>query len=309
MRVIRHLEEARPRLSHTVATLGVFDGVHIGHAAILRRVVEEARERAGDAVVFTFFPHPAAVLAPDRAPLAISTLGDRLACFREAGLDLAVVQRFTPSFSRVDADAFVDRFLVDALGVEKVIVGPNVSFGRDRGGNTEKLVALGREHGFGVEIVGPILADGAEASSSAIRRRLGAAELDVAAKLLGRPYAIAGRVVLGKQRGRTIGFPTANVRPEIEPLLPDGVYAVTAIEGDVRRPGVANLGKNPTFGDLVSRTLEVHILDFDGDLYGRRLRVEFVERIRGETRFASIDALVAQIRSDAARAREILGVR
>lgn len=307
MRVIRYLERIRPELRRTVATLGVFDGVHIGHSAILERVVVEAKNRAGSAVVFTFFPHPAVVLAPGRAPAPISTLGDRLGRFREAGIDVAVVQRFTAEFSRVDAEEFVERILVGALAVERVIVGPNVSFGRDRGGNTETLIELGARHGFAVEIVGPILADGAEASSSAIRRRLGEGDLAVAAKLLGRPYSVAGRVIVGKRRGRTIGFPTANVRSEIDPLLPDGVYAVTAIDGEVRRPGVANLGRNPTFGDLVTRSLEVHVLDFDGDLYGRRLRVEFVLRIRGETRFASIDALVAQIRGDAARAREILG--
>ncbi len=306
MRVIRHLDRSRPRLVHPVATLGVFDGVHVGHAEILRRVVTDAAARGGDPAVITFHPHPAVVLAPDRAPAPIASLADRLGAFRTAGIRAAVVQRFTKRFSQLDAETFVAKTLVGLLGVERVIVGHNVSFGRDRGGNAERLKELGREHGFEVEIVGPIVAGEIEVSSSAVRRLLASADLAGVERLLGRRYGLAGRVVVGKKRGRTIGFPTANLRPRVAPLLPDGVYAVNVVEADARRPGVANLGTNPTFGDVLGRSLEVHLLDFDGDLYGRQLRVEFVERIRSEKRFSSVDALVEQIRRDAARAREIL---
>lgn len=306
MRVIRHLERTHPRFARPVATLGVFDGVHVGHAEILSRVVAEARARAGSAIAITFFPHPAVVLAPERAPAPIASLRDRLARFREAGIDATIVRRFTREFSQMEAEAFVERTLVDALGVERVIVGHNVSFGRARRGNAALLRALGERLGFEVEIVGPVRAGEREASSSAVRRLLTEGEVRAAAELLGRDYSVAGRVVVGKRRGRTIGFPTANVRPRVEPLLPDGVYAVRVVDGEAARPGVANLGTSPTFGDLVRRSLEAHVLDFAGDLYGRTVRVEFVERIRGESKFDSIDELVAQIRRDAERAREIL---
>ncbi|MGH7805239.1 MAG: bifunctional riboflavin kinase/FAD synthetase [Candidatus Binatia bacterium] len=306
MRVIRHLERSRPRFEHPVVTLGVFDGVHVGHAEILRRVVAAASERGGDPVLITFHPHPAVVLAPGREPAPIASLADRLAAFRGAGIRTAIVQRFTKEFSQVEAETFVARTLVGLLGVERVIVGHSVAFGRNRGGNADRLTELGREHGFEVEIVGPIIAGEIEVSSSAVRRLLATADLRGAERLLGRHYGLRGRVVVGKKRGRTIGFPTANLRTRVAPLLPDGVYAVTAVADGAPLRGVANLGTNPTFGDVVGRSLEVHLLDFDGDLYGRRLRVEFVERIRGEQRFASIEALTEQIRRDAARAREIL---
>ena len=304
MRVIRHLE--RPRLEHPVVTLGVFDGVHVGHAEILRRVVAAASARGGDPVVITFYPHPAVVLAPDRAPAPIASLADRLAAFRDAGIKIAIVRRFTKTFSRLEAETFVAETLVGTIGVERVIVGHNVTFGRDRRGNATRLTELGRQYGFEVEIVGPIVAGEIEVSSSAVRRLLGNADLEGAQRLLGRRYGVTGRVVVGKRRGRTIGFPTANLRPRVAPLLPDGVYAVHVVDGGVRRPAVANIGTNPTFGDVVGRSLEAHLLDFNGDLYGRRLRVEFVARIRGETRFPSVEALIEQIGRDAARAREIL---
>jgi riboflavin kinase / FMN adenylyltransferase len=306
MRVIRHLERTHPRFARPVATLGVFDGVHVGHAEILTRVVAEARARGGTALAITFFPHPARILAPARAPAPIASLRDRLARFRELGVDATIVRRFTSAFSRMEAEEFVEHTLVGALAVERVIVGHNVSFGRARRGNAELLEALGERHGFEVEIVGPVRAGGREASSSAVRRLLAEGDVGGAAGLLGRGYSVAGRVVVGKRRGRTIGFPTANVRPRVEPLLPDGVYAVRVLDGEASRPGVANLGTNPTFGDLLRRSLEAHVLDFAGDLYGRTIRIEFVERIRGEAKFGSIDELVAQIGRDAERAREIL---
>lgn len=306
MLVVRHLEGGRPTLVHPVGTLGNFDGVHIGHREILSRVVSDARSRGGRAIVITFHPHPISVLAADRAPAPICSLADRLRSFREAGMDLALVQRFTPEFSRMDAAAFVERYLVRGLGLEKIIIGHNVSFGQGRGGNAERLTELGQGLGFEVEVVGPVALGETRVSSSIIRQLLRAGDVAGARAMLGAPYGIGGRVVSGKKRGRTIGFPTANLRPDQEPLVPDGVYAARVEHPGGASLAVANLGTNPTFGDLTQRSLEAHLLDFSGDLYGKRLRVELVERIRGEAKFASIDALVMQIRRDAERARELL---
>lgn len=306
MRVIRHLDTGRPEIRRSVVTLGNFDGVHAGHGEILRRVVESAREREAEAVAMTFFPHPAAVLAPGRASPPIASLGDRLARFRDAGIGTVAVQHFTREFSRVTAETFVDRYLLDVLGAEKVVIGHNVNFGHGRRGDAALLREMASEREFEVEVVGPIVVDGTPVSSTEIRRCLAEGDVRRAARLLGRPYGVEGGVVTGAKRGKGLGFPTANVRPSVEPLVPDGVYAVRVRRGREGLDGVANIGHNPTFGGTAPRAVEVHLFDFDEDLYGERLRVSLVERLRGEVRFPSVDALVQQIRQDAARAREIL---
>jgi riboflavin kinase/FMN adenylyltransferase len=218
-----------------------------------------------------------------------------------------VAQHFTRAFSRLAPEEFVARYLVTALGVAHVVIGHNVSFGRDREGNAELLRRMGERCGFTVEIVGPIRVDGVEVSSTEVRTRLAAGDVAGGARLLGRPYAIVGRVGEGKRRGKALGFPTANVRPRVPPVVPDGVYAVVVEHAGERFRGVANIGRNPTFGEGAPRTVEAHLFDFDRDLYGERLRVALVARIRGEIRFASPTALVEQIAADARRAREILG--
>lgn len=306
MRIVRHLEGATLDLASPVVTLGNFDGVHLGHQAILDRVVAEARDRGGAAVAITFFPHPARVLAPGRVPVPIASLRDRFESFREAGIDVVVAQRFTRAFSELEPEAFVERMLVSELGAVKVVVGHSVSFGHKRRGTADLLRDQGERHGFAVEIVGPVLAGGIEVSSTKVRGAVVEADLALATQLLGRPYALEGRVVLGARRGRTIGFPTANLRSRVPPLVPDGVYAVRAEVGGAIVGGAANVGRNPTFGPGAPRTVETHLLDFDRDVYGEKLRVEFVERIRGEIRFGSVAALVDQIAKDVARAREIL---
>ncbi len=308
MRVIRHLEACERRFRSPVATLGNFDGVHRGHQEILSRVVGQAREIGGEAVLITFFPHPTAVLAPARAPAALGSLRERLARFRDAGVDIVVLQHFTRAFAALDADAFVERYLVRRLGVAKVVIGHSVNFGRARGGSAATLAEAGARLGFEVEVVGPVTVDGIAVSSTAVRDRLAAGEVVLASRLLGRAYAVEGRVVRGDRRGQALGFPTANVRPRTTVLVPDGVYAVRVEWNGERRDGVANVGRNPTFGQGRARTLEAHLFEFDGELYGRALRVEFVDRLRGEMKFASPRELVEQIREDAARAREVLKV-
>lgn len=309
MRIVRHLEGAdRPRIGGSVLALGNFDGVHLGHQEILTRVVRQARERGSEALVVTFFPHPAVVLAPGRGPAPLGSLRDRLARFAEAGIDIAVVQHFTPSFSTLAADEFVERYLVGRLRVQKIVIGHSVSFGRGRAGNATTLAEAGRRLGFEVEVVGPVAVDGITVSSTEVRRSLLAGDVTTAARLLGRAYAVEGRVIRGDQRGRTLGFPTANLRPRTSPLVPNGVYAVRVEHGGECFGGVANVGTNPTFGPGRERTLEAHVFDFAKDVYGKRLRVSFVAQLRGEMKFPSVTELVEQIGRDAARAREALAL-
>lgn len=304
MRVIRKPEAAS--LHRAVVTLGNFDGVHRGHQAILRRVVDQARAVGGDSVAITFHPHPTAVLAPDKAPPEILSLRQRLMLLREIGLSVILLQRFTPAFARLAPEEFIEGVIVRGLGAVKVVVGHSVSFGRGRAGNAETLRAAGERSGFAVEVVGPVVVDGVTVSSTIVRKTLAAGDVAFAARLLGRTYGVDGRVVAGDRRGKGLGFPTANVRPEVPLIVPDGVYAVVVEYGRARVAGVANVGRNPTFGADRPRTLEAHLFDFDGDLYGRRLRVLLVERLRGELRFADPAALVDQIRKDVERARAIL---
>jgi riboflavin kinase/FMN adenylyltransferase len=310
MRVVRHLEPGHRPFRSPVVALGNFDGMHLGHQAIMRRTIEVAARLGGEAVAFTFWPHPIKVLAPERAPAMITSLAARIGALRATGLAGAVVQRFTRAFAALTPEEFVREVLVDRLGVAGVVVGYNVTFGRDRAGTPEVLRDLARAHGFAVEIVPPVAIGEHTVSSSAVRRALAAGDVAHAAQLLGRPHTLAGLVRHGDHRGGSIGFATANVFPRGGMLPPDGVYAVRVGIGDDApiRPGVANLGTNPTFGS-VGRRLETHLFDFAGDLYGRRIQIALAHRLRGEVKFPSVQELVAQIGRDAASAREVLGVR
>lgn len=309
MHVVRHLRPAERPFRRPVVALGNFDGVHLGHRTIFERTIARARADDADAVAFTFWPHPIAVLFPERAPRMITSLARRLAALRATGLDGVVVRRFTRDFAALSPEAFVHDWLVGRLGVSAVVVGYNVTFGHDRKGTPPRLAELGAAAGFDVEIVSPVEVGALAASSSEVRKRIAEGDVAAAARLLGRPHSLLGLVRHGDHRGRTIGFPTANVFPRGGLLPPDGVYAVrVGLGGEVpRRPGVANLGSNPTFGPG-ERRLETHLFDFEGDLYGRRIEVALEARLRGEAKFGSVEQLVAQIRDDAAAARQLLGV-
>ena len=304
MEIIRHIIHHAP-YPHPVVTLGNFDGVHLGHQAILTRVIQAARAHQGTALVLTFHPHPLAVLRPTQPFSLILSLREKLRVFASLGVDGVLLQHFTLPFSRLTPEEFVQRYLVAAIGAEKIIVGHNVSFGRNRAGRAETLEQLGHVHGFAVEIVGPVLAGEREVSSTTVRTLLSAGEMREVTHLLGRLYTVSGRVEKGFQRGRGLGFPTANLRPRADVLLPNGVYAVVVTVGEQEIPGVANVGVNPTFGGN-TRTIEAHLFDFSADLYGQRLRVGFVERLRGERKFPSVQELVRQIQEDASRARALL---
>jgi len=305
MEVIRHIESYR-RFPRPIVGLGNFDGVHLGHQAILTKAVSEARALQGTALVLTFHPHPLSVLRPNSPLPLILSLREKLLLFRRLEIHGVILQRFSQTFSQLTAEEFVRRYLVDIIGIEKVIVGHNVSFGHRRSGNAEILVQLGEKFGFAVDVIGPVVIDGREVSSTAVRTLLGTGNMHEVTRLLGRPYGVSGRVEKGFQRGRTIGFPTANLRPRTDLLLPNGVYAVTVdLDEKISVPGVANVGMNPTFGNN-RRTIEAHLFDFSADLYGQRLRVNFLEHIREERKFPSVPELVRQIQEDADRARALL---
>jgi len=316
VQLIRHIASHPRRFAAPVVTLGNFDGVHRGHQAILARVVAEARARGTDGVAITFHPHPTSVLRPQAAPSLLTPLREKVRWTAASGVDVLVLQHFTRAFAMLEPETFVERFLVTRLQVARVIVGHSVNFGHQRRGNATLLERLGGRLGFDVEVIGPVEVDGHVVSSSLVRRVIESGDVRLAAALLGRPYAVVGRVVVGKRRGATLGFPTVNVRAPVGLHPPDGVYAVRVeVEAQrgrggadcaaIHRDGVANIGRNPTFGDN-ARTLEAHLFEFNGDVYGRRCRVVFVERLRGEIAFTGVDALVAQIRRDADAARAVL---
>jgi len=304
MDVIHFPDDPRPaRWAHPVLALGNFDGVHRGHRKILERVCRVASERGATPVVMTFDPHPPRVVRPDKAPPLLMTKAQKLEALAEAGLQGAAIVRFTADLSRWDPDTFVQRVLVDWLRVAEVWVGANFLFGRDRAGNFSLLRVLGARYGFRAEKIDPIRYKDFVVSSTRIRRLVTEGRVDEAGALLGHQFFLDGTVVEGAKRGRTIGFPTANLATEHELLPPNGVYATTATIDGVVYASVTNIGVRPTVDQSGALSIETHIFDLDADLYGRRVRIGFVQRLRDERRFESLDALKAQIAEDSVRAR------
>jgi len=304
MDVIHFPEDARPaRWSQPVLALGNFDGVHRGHRKILERVRRVAGERGGTSVVMTFDPHPPRVVRPDKAPPLLMTKEQKLEAIADAGVQGAAIVRFTHELSRWDPETFVRTVLVDWLHVSEVWVGANFLFGHDRSGNFSLLRVLGGRYGFKAEKIDPVRYKDFVVSSTRVRRLVSEGRVDEAGALLGHQYAIDGIVMRGDQRGRTLGFPTANLCTENELLPPHGVYATTARVGSVVHPSVTNVGTRPTVDRSGRTVVETHIFDLDRDLYGQPLRVGFVQRLRDERAFESLDALRAQIDADCGRAR------
>jgi riboflavin kinase/FMN adenylyltransferase len=291
--------------------IGNFDGVHAGHRALLAVARRHAAARGGRTVALTFDPHPTTVLAPRFAPAALTTRARRVELLGEAGADVVVVEPFTPELAAMSADDFVEHVLRGALGAEAVVVGWDFTYGSRRGGTTATLQAHGARAGFTVEIVDQVRVDGELASSTAVRAHLRAGDVAAARRLLGRDPDLDGVVVPGARRGRQLGFPTANVATDLPPPLAPGIYACRLeVDGGPPLPAVASLGTNPTFAEHGGRlVLEVHVLDFDGDLYGRRVRVRFAAHLRDEQRYDGVDALVAQIRRDVDATRAVLAAR
>jgi riboflavin kinase/FMN adenylyltransferase len=287
-------------------TIGNFDGVHRGHQALAAAVVARAREAGGLAVVLTFDPHPAAVLSPDRAPAALNTPDQKEELLAGLGVDRLAVLAFDEEVAALTPESFAREVLRGALDARHVVVGESFRFGRRRQGDAAVLTALGAELGFSVQAVPPVLEQGSPVSSSRAREALVSGDVRAARALLGRPHFVDASVVRGDGRGRTIGVPTANLSPENEILPAGGVYAARCrVPGGAWRLAVVNIGRRPTFGGQ-HVTVEAHLVDFDDDLYGERVRLEFHERLRGEERFDGPQALVARIREDVARARDVL---
>ncbi len=301
MRVFRG--HSRPVADPVVLAIGNFDGVHLGHAALVRRLAEIARGDGLVPMVLTFEPHPREFFAPDSAPARLSTLREKLELLAGCGAEQAMICPFNAGFAALSAEAFIEQVLVRGCRVRHLIIGDDFRFGHGRSGDFALLQKAGEQFGFVVEGMGSVMLDGQRVSSSAVRRALADGDMAHAARLLGRPYIIDGQVVHGQKLGRQLGFATANLRIKHNPLPMTGVFAVEVSGlGEAPLPGVANLGVRPTVGGT-RPLLEVHLFDFDRDIYGAHISVRFVHKLRDEQRFPNFDALKARIAADAVAAR------
>lgn len=292
----------------SVVCIGAFDGVHLGHRAVLARARERARELGLESVVVSFEPLPREFFAHGRSVPRLSNRREKIEQFLAAGLDRALLLRFNAMLAAMSAEDFVERVLVQRLNAREIWVGEGFRFGHARGGNVDLLRRVGSECGFSAHALEPVVIEGERISSSAIREALAGGSFALAARWLGRPFTIGGRVVRGQQLGRKLGYPTANLRLGSRTSPVDGIFAVRVHGvGEASRPGVASLGVRPTVNGR-EPLLEAHLFDFSGDLYGHRIQVEFVEKLRDEEKFADLDAMVKQIDRDAEQAREILGL-
>jgi riboflavin kinase/FMN adenylyltransferase len=308
--IFRGLDEVPASLRPTVASIGVFDGVHRGHQALMRTVLEKASELNATPVVVTFDRHPLAVISPGNEPPLITTLPQRARAMGAVGIAALVVLHFDDQLRNMEPEEFVRAVLVDALGCEHVVVGANFRFGHNQAGTIETLSDLGKKLGFGVTIFALQTDDENEVvSSSLIRLHIAEGEMEQVAAEMDRPYRLEGTVEHGANRGRDLGFPTANLAASENVILPKlGVYAGWLwLRGD-RYPAVINVGINPTFGDRDTPIVEAYVIDFDQDLYGEQVEIEFTHRLRDELKFDDVDALVAQMRADVEEGRRILGV-
>jgi riboflavin kinase/FMN adenylyltransferase len=298
METIHFPDDPRPPwLVHPVLALGNFDGLHRGHFKIIERVRRGAAEHGGTPMAMTFDPHPPRVLRPDKAPKLLMTKTQRLEALHAAGISCVAVVRFTRELSEWDPETFVRTVLVDWLRVSEVWVGANFLFGHGRSGNFTVLRTLGQHYGFRADKIDPVRYKDFVVSSTRIRRLVSEGRVDEAGALLGHPYFVDGTVVEGRKRGREIGFPTANLQTDNELVPPHGVYATTTTVDGVVHAGITNVGVRPTFGEQ-QLTVETHLLKYSGDLYGRSVRLGFVQRIRDERQFPDIDALREQIAAD-----------
>ncbi|GFO66754.1 riboflavin biosynthesis protein [Geomonas limicola] len=305
MIIYKSIAEVTEKLRHPVATIGNFDGVHLGHREIFKRVRELARKAGGVSVVITFAPHPLQVLAPERGVKLITSPREKAALIEASGIDYLLEIPFDAAFAALSARQFVERVLVETLGIDHLVIGYDYAFGKGREGDVTLLRELGGRFGYTVELL-PAVANGDTVySSTKVRELVTRGDVKGVVAVLGRHYFITGTVVHGQHRGRGLGFPTANLETE-DDLLPEvGVYAVKVRIGTELFDGACNIGSNPTFQNE-RVTLEVFLFDFDGDLYGMEVSVFFLDRLRGEQRFPNLDALKAAIAADVAHCKEIL---
>lgn len=304
MDIVRHIEGRGLSLTGAVATLGNFDGIHLGHQALVRNAVADAKRRGIPSVVLTFEPHPLKILAPARAPRLILSHKDKMQLLQSFGVDIVVIKNFDAQFANLRAQEFVRGFLVDRLRIKKIWVGRDLRFGQRRQGSVDDLIRWGADLVFEVGIVEPILLQGVRVSSSRIRQLLEQGHVDEVEPMLGRRHFVSGRVVRGRCRGRELGFPTANIATRTEVLPLDGIYATLFQIKDIQWLSVSSVGVNPTFGEG-PRTVESFILDFNGDIYGESVKLSFVKRIREEKKFETAEALVLRMKEDVKSAQAI----
>ncbi|CAA0109478.1 Riboflavin biosynthesis protein RibF [Zhongshania aliphaticivorans] len=304
MELIRGFQHFRSRHSGCVATIGAFDGVHLGHQAVLRQLIAKGREMGLPSTVVIFEPLPREFFSPDEAPARLMSFREKFIALRDLGIDRVMRIQFTPAFREMTANDFIHKLFVEGLGAKYIVVGDDLRFGRNRSGDFDLLRKVGQVAGFEVVDTATLEVTQERVSSTRIREVLGEADFALAERLLGRPYSISGRVIVGQQLGRTIGTPTANVELHRLRSPLSGVFAVEVYGADnVMRPGVANVGVRPTVGDLSKAILEVHLLDFKQDIYGRKIKVVFRKKLRNEHKFDGLDALKAQITRDVEQAR------
>lgn len=305
MKIVRGTKNIVDPIPSPVVAIGNFDGAHIGHQTIFRKTSERAREIDGTAVVLTFEPHPLKIIAPEKVPPLLTTFHKKMELIAVCGINITICADFNRQFADQQPRDFAKNILVDTIGVKEVIVGFDYAFGKGREGTILYLKKMGEEFGFAVHVVDPIKINNQLVSSSRVRELIEGGEVEKAAELLGRPYSLVGPVVKGFKTGRKIGFPTANIDTRHVQVPGTGVYAAYVVREHRRFPGVVNVGFNPTF-HRDRLVVEVHILDFDGDIYGREVEVTFIKRLRDEIEFSSASELAAQIAKDIEVAKTLL---
>jgi riboflavin kinase/FMN adenylyltransferase len=303
--VVRDKGPGLERLVRPVVAIGNFDGVHRGHRAVIATAMERAKTARRPAAVLTFEPHPRSFFRPDEPSFHLTSEAAKLRLLAASGLDGAIVLTFNAALAGLSAEAFVERILVDRLAVTGAVIGFNFHFGKDRRGSPDFLIAQGAHHGFSVDVVPPFMLDGRRVSSGAVRDALAAGHVTEANDLLGHPFFVTAQVVHGDKRGRTLGYPTANLRLGPDCGLKHGIYAVRVGIGEIRYDGVASFGRRPMF-DTGAVLLEIFLFDFSGDLYGAALDVAFIGWIRPEMKFDSIEELIRRMDQDASQARHLL---
>lgn len=310
MQVFHGLESLSVPFAASTVAIGTFDGVHMGHKAIIRSAVEDARSHRRPAIVFTFDRHPIAFFAPERAPKLITTPEQRIALIAELGVDALVVARFDETLSELSPNLFIETILKERLGAKAIVEGTNFAFGKDRAGDVAFLETVQNRYDFVLHAIEPVLVLGQPASSTRVRECLRTGEVAEAEAVLGHPFRLEGRVIGGQRLGRTLGYPTANLDLTWEQIVPaDGVYAVLATLDDGRTfGGACSIGNRPTI-EGAGRSIETYLLDFDEDIYGHGMDLRFVRRLRPEEKFNSLSDLTAQIANDVALARDVLADR
>ena len=306
MIIFKNINKFPQKVKNPVVAIGVFDGLHLGHQALMKEAIRKAKLLRGTSIAMTFYPHPIHVLySQAHVPLIVS-LSHRLKIIEELGVDISVVIPFTKQFSKLTPEKFVKRYLVDNIGVKAIVIGEDFRFGQGRSGNWEFFKKLGKKYNFKVNVIRSVVKGGEVIGSTRIRKLIAAGKLTLASQLLGRRVSLLGKVVKGEQRGKSLGFPTANLNLFNEVIPPHGVYLVRIQIQDKIYNGIANIGRRPSFNDKNAKTnLEIHIFDFNKNIYGQDILVEYVKKIRNEKKFSSKEQLIQQIIRDEKKAKEI----